>query len=99
MGVGGDAAEHRAGGVECQGVRGRLAGEQAAGEAVGQGRLADALRPGDQPGVVHPPGADGVQDGRLGVVVAEQNGVGAWVGGRHQVVIARQHWSRERMPP
>ena len=57
---GGDAAEHRVGGIEAE-RRGAAAGEQAAGEAEGERRLAHALRPGDQPGVVHPPRAHRLQ--------------------------------------
>jgi len=61
VGVGGDATKDGVGGVKEQRVLGRASSKQAAGEAVGQGGFADALRAGDQPGVVQPLCADGVQ--------------------------------------
>ena len=88
--AGGDAAEGRVVGVESQAVAGGAAGQQAAGEAVGERGLADAVRAGDQPGVVQAAGAHRVQQRRLGGFVAEQERVGAGVGGGHRGVIARR---------
>ena len=85
--AGGDATEGGVGGVEVQAVVRRAAGQQEAGEAVGERRLADAVRAGDQPGVVQAAGAHGVQQRDLGGLVAEQNGVGAGIGGGHPVSI------------
>ena len=70
----GDAAEGGVGRVVR--VAGRVGGrEEAAGEAVGQGGLADAGGAGEQPGVVHAAGADGVLEGGFGGLVAEQDRV------------------------
>ena len=77
---GGDAAEGRVVGVEIQAVAGGAAGQQEAGEAVGERGLADAVRAGDQPGVVQAAGAHGVQQRGLGGFVAEQERVGAGFG-------------------
>ena len=63
-------------------------GQQSAGEAESQRGLADAVRPGDQPGMVQPPGTQRVQDGGLGGLVAEQQLVGAGGGGGHGASIA-----------
>ena len=94
--AGGDAAEGRVGWDQCQGIVGGRAGEQAAGEAVGQRGLADAVGAGDQPGVVHAPGAHGVEQRRLGGFVAEEERVCARVG-RHGVVIAGGGAGQPRM--
>ena len=56
--AGDDAAEHRVCRVQRQRFHRRLARQQPAREAECQGRLADALRPREQPGVMHSPQAD-----------------------------------------
>jgi hypothetical protein len=81
MRAGGDAAEDRVGGIEVTPVRWRGAGEQAAAETEGQGGLADAVRTGDQPGMVDAAGAEGIQKCRLGVGMAEKQGIRAGIGG------------------
>ena len=53
------------------GVAGSGWAKSEAGEAVGERRLADALRPAEQPGVVHAAGAIGVEQRLLGAGVAE----------------------------
>ena len=88
MRTGGDPAKHRVGGVEFQRVPGRLPGEQAARKPIRQSGLADALRSGDQPGMMHAPGTERIEDGGLGVRVAQEKRIGAWRGSRHEAVIA-----------
>ena len=66
MAADGDAPEYGGGGVEYQGVTGVHAGEQAAGEAVGERGLADAGCAGDEPGVVHASAEHGFEDLGLG---------------------------------
>src|SRR5690606_21431154 len=46
--------------------------QQAAGGAVGEGRLAGPFHPGQQPGVVQPPLGEGVEKGGLGGRVRDQ---------------------------
>ena len=64
--------------VQRQRVGLRHAGQQPTREPVGQRRLADAVGPGDQPGMVHTPGPQCLDQRGLGWLVAEQDGVGAW---------------------
>src|SRR5262245_40024008 len=47
-------------------------GEHETRHPVGQGRLADALRPADQPGMGNPPAAIGIQQRALGLAVPKQ---------------------------
>ena len=47
-------------------------GEHEPRHPIGQRRLADTLRPADQPGMRNAPAAIGVQQGHLGIAMAEQ---------------------------
>jgi hypothetical protein len=74
----GDLAYRRATRRHCQGGRARDLrrfrvgmGEHEAGEAIGKRRLADALRPTDQPGVVHAARAVRVEQHTFGGRIAE----------------------------
>ena len=58
-------------------------GEHEAGHAIGQRRLADALRTADQPGMRNAPAAIGIEQCRLGLAVAEQLGRFAGMPDRH----------------
>ncbi len=49
-------------------------GEDEAGEAIGERRLADALRSADQPGMVHARPAIGVEQLPLRIPVADEDG-------------------------
>ena len=57
-------------------------GEQSPGEAEGERGLAHPLRPGQQPGVVHPARAQCAQQGGLGGLLADEQRVGAGLGDR-----------------
>src|SRR5215218_7217361 len=48
--------------------------EYEAGHAIGQRRLADALRAADQPGMRNAPAAIGFEQGHLGIAMAEPGG-------------------------
>ena len=48
-----------------------------------------------QPGMMDPAAAYGVQDGRLGVRMAEQDGIGAWLRGGHGRSIAEVAGARQ----
>ena len=55
-------------------LRRGAAGDEVAGDAPGERRLADAARAGDEPGVVQPAGGGGVEEARLGGGLAEEDG-------------------------
>ena len=56
--------------------------EHEAGHAIGQRRLADALRTADQPGMRNAPTAIGIEQGHLGLAVTEQ--IGRFAGMLHR---------------
>ena len=87
MAGGGNASENRSLRVEMQcvldtvpeqpaGTGLRASGQQEAGEAEGQRRLANAGRATDQPGMGQPSGAGGRDQGLLGGRMAHQVGIG-----------------------
>ena len=75
MGSGGDAAKDGVGGVDIQALARFAPGEQRAGQAIGEGRLADAARAGNEPGMVQAPTAARLLPALLGRRVAEQVGI------------------------
>jgi hypothetical protein len=79
MAAGGDQAGHHVGlgnfealGLRCRGRIGVT--EQEARDPIGKGGLADALRPGDQEGVVKATGRPCVDDAPLGPLMAVEHG-------------------------
>ena len=83
MAAGGDPLEHRMFGRDVK-ARGRACeqvplggpGKHETGEAISQGRLADAAHPRYQPRVVQPVGAIGPEQRTLGLAVADEFGIG-----------------------
>ena len=67
-----ELAEDRVIGVHGEG-RGSAAGDEVAGDAPGQRRLADAARAGHEPGMVQAAGGRGVEKARLGGGLAEES--------------------------
>ena len=66
--------------------------EHEAGHAIGQRRLADALRTADQPGMRNAPAAIGIEQCHLGLAMAEQIGRFAGMPDRHFLLgLARAH--------
>src|SRR6185437_6475471 len=53
----------------------RAFGEEEASEAIGERRLADAARPGDQPGMRQPAAVEGLEQAGLGDLMTEQRRV------------------------
>ena len=81
MGRGRHLPRHRIGRIDGEVLRAlhrgreRMAvGEHEARHAIGQRRLADALRAADQPGMRNAPRSIGVQERRLGLAMPEQIG-------------------------
>ena len=92
MRAGGDAPKDRIGGIDreagwgvAEQVLAATAGEQEAGEAIGERRLADAGRSGNQPGMRETTRTIVIEQGRLGPGVTNQLGV---LAGRRRARIA-----------
>jgi hypothetical protein len=89
MRAGGDAAEDRIGRIDVQAFARHAAGEQPAGEAIGERGFADPLAAGDQPGMVQAAAGAGIGPYALGRLMAEQAGIGPGLKARQ---LAPSNW-------
>jgi len=80
MRAGSDAAEHRMRRWQVEAAAVRHAGQQRPRKPVGKGGFADPARPGDQPGMVHPPCPRRLRERGLGSRMAQQQRVGPRLG-------------------